>query len=85
MDRGDGRIDVCSGLAIPNRSDLWAAYIAPGSRASVLVNHEPFSGSQGLFIPGYVQDEYGVTSVEDLLSPEIAQLFDREGNGKGEY
>jgi glycine betaine/proline transport system substrate-binding protein len=85
MDRGDGRIDVCTGLAIPNRADLWAAYIAPGSRASVLVNNEPFRASQGLFIPGYIQDEYGVTSVEDLLSPEIAQLFDSDGNGKGEY
>jgi glycine betaine/proline transport system substrate-binding protein len=85
MDRGDGRIDVCTGLAIPNRADLWAAYIAPGSHASVLVNNEPFRASQGLFIPGYIQDEYGVTSVEDLLSPEIAQLFDSDGNGKGEY
>jgi glycine betaine/proline transport system substrate-binding protein len=85
MDRGDGRIDVCTGIAVPNRADLWEAYIAPGSRASVLVNQVPFQGSQGLFVPGYLQDKYGVTSVEDLLSPEIAQLFDRDGNGKGEY
>ena len=85
MDRGDGSVDVCTGLAIPHRADLWAAYIAPGSRASVLVNNEPFSSSQGLFIPGYVQDEHGVTSVEDLLSPEIARLFDSDGNGKGGY
>ena len=85
MDRGDGSIDVCTGIVIPNQTDLWTAYIAPGSHASVQVNTQPFSVSQGLFIPGYIQDEHGVTSVEDLLSPEMAQLFDSDSNGKGEY
>ena len=85
MDKGDGSIDVSTAFVIPNRADLWDAYIGPGSRASVLLNTQAFRARQGLFIPGYIQDEHGVTSVADLLNPEIAMLFDSDGNGRGEY
>jgi glycine betaine/proline transport system substrate-binding protein len=83
MDKGDGSLDVYPELWMPNQAAGWAKYVE--ERGTVLVNDEPYTGEQGLFIPGYVQDEHGVKSVEDLKDPEIAKLFDTDGDGKGEY
>lgn len=85
MDKGDGSIDVFTDLWMPNQAEKWARYIAEGSRQSVLVNDEPYMGVQGLFVPGYIQDEHGVKSVQDLADPKIAKLFDSDGDGQGEY
>ena len=85
MDKGDGGIDVHPDFWMPNQAGLWNQYIAPGSRETVLANRNPYHGVQGLFIPQYVQDQYGVKSVADLSNPEIAKLFDGDGNGKGEF
>jgi glycine betaine/proline transport system substrate-binding protein len=85
MDKGDGSIDVYTDLWMPNQSEKWAKYIEKGSRETVLVNDQPYTGTQGLFVPGYIQDTYGIKSVRDLLNPKIAKLFDSDGNGKGEY
>ncbi len=83
MHRGNGRIDVLTDLWMPNQADQWAKYI--DGHQSVVVNEQPYSGYQGLFIPGYIQDNYQVRSVHDLANPEIAKLFDSDGDGKGEY
>jgi glycine betaine/proline transport system substrate-binding protein len=85
MDKGDGAIDVLPELTIPNHADKWATYIAPDSRASVLVNTQPYTSVQGLFVPGYIQDDHDVRDVQDLLNPETAKLFDSDGDGKGEF
>jgi glycine betaine/proline transport system substrate-binding protein len=85
MDKGDGSIDVFTDLWMPNQAEKWAKYIAEGSRESVLVNDQPYTGVQGLFVPGYIQDKYGVKSVDDLADPEVAKLFDSDGDGMGEY
>jgi len=85
MDKGDGSIDVLSDLWIPLQADRWAKFIAPGSKESVLVNDKPYAGSDGLYIPGFIQDEYGVKRVDQLADPKIARLFDHDGSGKGAY
>lgn len=85
MDKGDGSIDVLPDLWMPIQADRWAKFIAPGSRQSVLVNDKPYVGTDGLYIPGFIQDKYGVKRVEQLADPKIAQLFDRDGSGKGAY
>ena len=85
MDRGDGSMDVLPDLWIPNSKSLWDAYIAPGSKASVTVNDKPYIGNQGMYVPGYVQDKYGIKSVEQLADPEIAKLFDINGTGKARW
>ncbi|ETX00398.1 ABC transporter substrate-binding protein [Candidatus Entotheonella palauensis] len=83
MHRGNGRIDVLTDLWMPNQADQWAKYI--DEHQSVAVNEQPYSGHQGLFIPGYIQDKYQIRSVHDLANPDIAKLFDSDGDGKGEY
>jgi len=85
MNKGDGGIDVHPDFWMPNQAGLWNQYIAPDSRETVLVNRSPYHGAQGLFIPQYVQDQYGVKAVTNLSNPEIAKLFDSDGNGKGEF
>ena len=82
MDRGE--VDVFPDLWMPDQAEGWALYIAAGSRQSVRVNASPYIGSQGLYVPGYLQEEHGIHRVEDLLSPEKARLFDSDGDGKGE-
>ena len=84
MDKGDGSIDVHPELWMPNQSDRWAKFIAPGSRETVLVN-KPYIGSEGLYIPGYIQDKYGIKSVTQLADPKVAALFDMDGSGKGSF
>ena len=83
MDKGDGSIDVFTDLWMPNQSEKWAKYI--DERKTVSVNAAPYTGLQGLFIPGYIQDKYNVKSVQDLANPKIAKLFDGDGDGKGDY
>lgn len=85
MDKGDGSIDVHPDLWMPVQADRWAKFIAPGSKESVLVNDKPYAGSDGLYIPGFIQDKYGVKRVDQLADPKIAQLFDRDASGKGSY
>jgi glycine betaine/proline transport system substrate-binding protein len=85
MDKGDGSIDVFPDLWRAPQANAWAKYVAKGSRETVLVNDNPYSGESGLYVPGYVQEEHKIFSVEDLRSPEVAKLFDTNGDGKGEW
>ena len=83
MDKGDGGLDVYPDLWMPNQKEKWAEYV--DGRKTVVANKTPYKGEQALFIPKYVQDEHGVKSIEDLKKPEIAKLFDTDGDGLGEY
>jgi glycine betaine/proline transport system substrate-binding protein len=85
LDKGDGSIDVFPDLWQAPQANAWAKYVAKGSRETVLVNDKPYAGESGLYIPGYVQDEHKLHSVEDLKNAEIAKLFDTDGDGKGEW
>ena len=83
--KGDGTVDVYSDYWATQRPAHWEKYVKPGSEESVRVNKRKYVGTESLFIPGFIQDEYGVKSVQDLVDPEIAKLFDSDGDGKGEW
>lgn len=85
MDKGKGSIDVHPDVWTSSQTEPWAKFIAQGGKQSVLANQTPYLGTDGFFIPGYIQDEYGVKTVYDLAKPEIAKLFDNDGDGQGEY
>ena len=85
MDKGDGSVDVYPDFWSQHRYAEWSKLIAPGSRETIRVNAKPYQGTEGLFIPGYVQDKHGIKKLEDLANPEIAKLFDTDGDGFGEY
>lgn len=80
MDKGDGSIDVFTDLWMPNQQALWDEYI--DGNGTVLTN-KPYKGTSNIYVPTYMTDR--VKSIEDLNNPEIAAMFDTDGNGKGEY
>ncbi len=80
MDKGDGTVDVYTDLWMPNRQGIWDQYI-DGAR-TVGVN-KPYLGTQKMYVPSYLAGQ--VRTVDDLRRPEIAAMFDKDGNGKGEY
>ena len=85
MDKGKGGIDVHPDLWMPSHNDKWVKFIASGSRETVRVNQQPYRGQNGFFIPGYIQDQHKIHSVSDLLDPKVAELFDNDGDGKGDF
>ncbi|MCP8894157.1 hypothetical protein KYK29_04380 [Shinella daejeonensis] len=80
MDKGDGSADVYPDLWMPNRQGIWDSYI---DGAETVAHNEPYPGTQRMYVPSYLADK--VKSIEDLRDPNIAALFDKDGNGKGEY
>ena len=85
MDKGDGSADVHPDMWMPHQSEKWAKFIAAGSKESILVNEKPYIGGDGVYIPGFIQDKYGIKKIEQLADPKIAAIFDRDGTGKGAY
>lgn len=80
MDKGDGSADVYTDLWMPNRQALWDKYI---DGAKTVAHNTPYLGTQKFYIPSYMADK--IQSIADLAKPEIAAMFDKDGNGKGEY
>ena len=80
MDKGDGSVDVYTDMWMPNQTALWNKYVV---EAKSVAHNEPYLGTQGAFVPRYMT--HLVKSFEDLAKPEVAAMFDKDGNGKGEY
>lgn len=80
MDKGDGSIDVHTDMWMPNWQSAWDEYIVD----KATVDHNtPYQGTSNLYVPSYMTDK--VSSIEDLKNPEIAAMFDTDGDGLGEY
>ena len=80
MDKGDGSVDVYTDMWMPNQQAIWDKYI---DGAKSVATNQPYPGTQMMYVPKYMADK--VTSFDDLKNPEIAAMFDKDGNGKGEY
>ena len=80
MDKGDGSADVYTDLWMPNRQGIWDQYV---DGAQSVGHNEPYLGTQMMYVPSYMADR--VRTVDDLMDPEVAAMFDKDGNGKGEY
>ena len=80
MDKGDGSADVYTDLWMPNRQGIWDKYV---DGAKTVGHNTPYLGTQKMYVPSYMADK--VKTVDDLKNPEIAAMFDKDGNGKGEY
>lgn len=85
MAENGGSIDVYPDLWMPDQAEAWQLYIEVGSAESIVVNTQPYTGTEGIYVPGYVQDEHGIHHVEDLAKAETAVLFDNDGDGKGDF
>lgn len=80
MDQGQGAVDVYPDLWLPAWQAHLDRYVV--ARKTVAVNR-PYAGTERLFMPRYMAGT--VQSIEDLAAPDIARLFDADGDGKGEY
>jgi len=80
MDKGDGSVDVYTDMWMPNQQALWDKYI---DGAKSVATNNPYAGTQNMYVPTYMSDK--ISSFDDLKKPEIAAMFDKDGNGKGEY
>ena len=80
LDKGDGSIDVMPDLWLPNQQNYWDQYVV---ELKTIGHNSPYPGTQATFLPRYMTDR--VKSFDDLANPEIAALFDKDGNGKGEH
>ena len=82
MDGGKGDIDVHPELWLPNQQNLADKYTK--ERNSVTVSANPYYAFQGACVNKAAAD-LGIKSVFDLVDPDTAQMFDSDGDGKGEY
>ena len=80
MDKGDGSADVWTDMWMPNQQGPWDKYIED---AGTVAHNQPYAGTQQMYVPAYMSDM--ISSFEDLKDPAIAAMFDKDGNGKGEY
>ena len=80
MDKGDGSIDVHPDMWMPNWQSAWDQYVT--GNGTVKTNNG-YAGTSLLYVPTYLADK--VNSIDDLKNPEIAAMFDTDGDGLGEY
>ncbi|GMG83140.1 glycine betaine ABC transporter substrate-binding protein [Paralimibaculum aggregatum] len=80
MDKGDGSIDVHTDMWMPNWQAAWDQYIVDNETVD---HNQPYKGTSNLYVPSYMADR--VSSIDDLNNPEIAAMFDTDGDGLGEY
>ncbi|WP_299591989.1 glycine betaine ABC transporter substrate-binding protein [uncultured Tateyamaria sp.] len=80
MDKGDGSADVWTDMWMPNQQGPWDKYIED---AGTVAHNQPYAGTQQMYVPAYMSDQ--ISSFEDLKDPAVAAMFDKDGNGKGEY
>ncbi len=85
MDRGDGTADILPDAWTDHLPEQMNKFVVPGSKESILLNAQPYLGVEGIYIPGFVQDKYNIRKVTDLANPEMAKIFDTDGDGKGDW
>ena len=67
---------------LPNQSNLHNTYVK--EKGTVVQNPNGVEAFQGMCIPKAFAEENGIESIDDLTNPDIAALFDSDGDGKGE-
>ena len=82
MDRGKGDIDVHPDVWLPNQKNFTDRLVA--GKKSVVLSGNHYAGKQGFCVSRAFQKKTGITSIYDLARPDIAELLDSDGDGKGE-
>jgi glycine betaine/proline transport system substrate-binding protein len=84
LDKGDNSVDIVADMWTDHLPQQMKNYVLPGGRETIILNTTPYLGTEGIFVPTYVVEEHGVKKLADLANPDVAKLFDSDGNGKGE-
>ena len=81
MHSGKG-IDIHVDAWLPNQKDFHQKYVV--EEGTVVYSEKHYIGSSGFCVPRYFSEEHNVKSIFDLARPEVAELLDADGNGKGD-
>ena len=68
---------------MPNQQNLHDTFV----KDKGTVGWNPKAGVaafQGMCVPQFLADKHGIKSIDDLTNPDVAALFDTDGDGKGE-
>ena len=82
MNQGTGEVDIHPDVWLPNNQGLVDEYVA--GKGTVALTQETFAAMDGFCTTQAAKDRYGLASVYDLTRPEIVELTDRNGDGRGE-
>jgi glycine betaine/proline transport system substrate-binding protein len=83
MDKGDGSVDIHPAIWSAAQTANIEKYVE--QRKTVALNRKPYLASDGFYVPKAFAEKHKITSVDDLKNPEIAKLFDINGDGRGDY
>ncbi len=82
MDGGRGDIDVHPDVWLPNQSSFTDKFV--DGAGTVSLSDGAYEGRSGFCVPNYMVEKHNISSVFDLATPEGQELFDTNGDGKGE-
>ena len=82
MDQGRGDVDIHPDVWLPNNQGFIDEYV--DEKGTVAVTSPTFAAMDAFCTTKAARDRYGLASVYDLTRPEIVELTDRNGDGKGE-
>lgn len=77
-----GSMHVHPEVWLPNQSNLHQKFVK--DKGSVTMNPNGVSAFQGMCVTKHTADEHGVRKISDLTDPDMAKLFDTDGDGLGE-
>lgn len=77
-----GAMHVHPEVWMPNQQNLHDTYVK--DKGTVVMNPNGVEAFQGMCVDQATADKYGITAIEDLTNPDIAALFDSNGDGNGE-
>lgn len=77
-----GSMHVHPEVWLPNQSNLHDTYVK--DKKTVVMNQNGVEAFQGMCVDKGTADKHGITSIDDLTNPDIASLFDTNGDGRGE-
>jgi len=80
MDKG--AMDVHPEVWLPNQQNLHNTYVK--EKGSVAMNPNGVEAFQAMCVPEAFAEKHDITSIDDLTDPDVAELFDSDGDGKGE-
>ena len=76
-----GGVDIHTDIWLPNH----AGWVDPALEAGeIRLSSAVYEGVDALCVPRYVSEQYGINSVDDLIGPNGRDIFDVNGDGRGD-
>lgn len=77
-----GSMQVHPEVWLPNQSNLHEKFVK--QNGTVTMNPNGVAAFQGMCVPKGTAEEHGISKISDLTDPDMAKLFDTDGDGLGE-